>query len=479
MFRNKTSPITKTVELSVDRLKLQSVNDILDSIKLHGLRSMSSIPTSSKAIPTGSLQTQNIFKNICVNYVNLNGLNQEKRRTALETVVFEEYCGIYGIILERQWPFQRFQDKAMRHTEIEERLMSSMVFVLAPPKLNPLKIVLNKGLSAPDIAFYHLESILTGDIKNDSFSQSVGRNVLTNQNVAFQTDRVTEIKTIHSFAENEILAILVPEEFVDRVKQKFINTVIIPVHTSRQTLQCIPEMLSLFQNESLSESVEVNAPDFYSALYQFTKDNKIEKFSTHALRMPTTFDYIARPIFDIEKNKDLISKTKGQVIEQFEDGNSWVSFHKSFGQSKEPVIKRVKENSKLVSIVDAFEAEAILQIELCKQLSNAKPRDSMFTYVYQQLQPQQLRILMREGVQVLKHKHYFAIHYASSKKEAVNQIISKFDFIQKDAATKIQATYKGFWTRKVINDYNVKTEELLKAQHEPNKACVSSEPRLG
>src|SRR5215218_4732971 len=129
--------MTKCSKFSMQPLVDKAIKGVFSSVNEHGILPPNQIPKTVLINPVS--QSKEVSDTLCVNYINLRDSKDEHVDRALHFALEEEYHGAYGISLERQWPFQDFPSGILRKTEAEARLMNSVLFVLAPPKLYPIK----------------------------------------------------------------------------------------------------------------------------------------------------------------------------------------------------------------------------------------------------------------------------------------------------------------------------------------------------
>ena len=177
-----------------------SNHEILSSIRAHGLVSPHKI---RHVLSNQTAQSNSVNGCICVNYVNLKDASSEEKNLAYAAAFDEEYLGVSGISLERNHPLQKINNPEIFHQEIQQRIIHQVVFVLAPPKLSPLRRIVHGGKSPAEFAFY-------SSTFDDGFSQAREKSVFTNQNIP-DCNRVTEIKTSVTFKSKDMIAILAPE----------------------------------------------------------------------------------------------------------------------------------------------------------------------------------------------------------------------------------------------------------------------------
>ncbi len=434
----------------VKDVQLQANQAVFESISQNGLCAASKIP--SKILINNAVQTPDLTKNICVNYVNLTDADDNARRLALETAVLEEYCGIYGISLERQWPFQRFENIDLFKQEAFERLMNCVVFILKPPTLGKIMARPSGAPKACEISFYEFGQ------ENDDVAHQRDKNLLTGQTHPY-THRVTEIKTTHIFQLAEMQAILAPTHLVKDIKSVFKGINVIPVADKPMTFRSTPTISNHFHNEAIREPITLNAPDFLETLLALTAEKSMQKFSIHAVRLNTTFDFTLRPIAALSKHQPLLKKVHAQVFGEGPDDFGWTIVHKNYGISKAKLLKYLTET-------EALPPEYLSNVGLAMkpffplfdELSKAKG-ELVINNVYANLSKPQTALLKKMGVSIVLHNEFYVLSYPPTIKQQVSRIVNDFKSLENQSATKIQASFRGFWTRRVM-------EEVKSAKHQ-------------
>lgn len=447
------------MNLSISHQAIQHAANIkiLESINQRGLCSLNKIPSGILTNPV--LQTQNLDGNICVNYLNFENASTAEIVQAVQVAVFEEYCGVYGISLERQWPFQRFESKALFHQEMFERLNHSIVFLLAPPTLG-------KGIypSMPQsvVASYTLSR---GEF--DGITQSRGRNLLD-----CSTDsctRISEIKTTHHFHKREICAAFVPEGLYEVARAILKDIQVIPVTPCIKKFRAIPEILKIFHSHVLNQELSLTVPDYCSAIFSHIQQNKIKECSLHAVRLQTQFDFITRKVKSIVENADILEKTSSTIQHVYPDNSAWIIVHKNYGFSKVKLFEQVKKY--LDKDLDAKNHFNKMQranaecIALCEGLIKAKGEE-VLTYLYQPLTQYQKKSLDKIGVGVIEQTFYNVLSF----KETLKPQVEKINRTRHQSAVHLQACFRGFLARKIVDQYKKKKQQLTLVQLEYNLA---------
>lgn len=408
-------------EKSLHAVANQAQVKSLMSIREHGL-----IPLdrqSNQALPNAAINIQSIGRNICVNHVNLTNATPEETTTALHVAVYEEYCGIYGILAERQWEFQRSNDEKIKLQEIEERLQSSIVFILEPPKKTSIKMLKMPGNNQPiEVQFYefHGQNEFT-----DGHSQERGRSLLDES--IMRANRVTEIKTMHSFRPSEILAALVPTQLIRVFQEIFVNTSIklIEAHLVQKEFIRIPKFLEFLHNEKHEKKFVVKCPDFMNTLSAFVdKDPKTKNFSLHAVRLHTPFDFMPRYVVNCKNHNDFLEKNHAEILSIVKN-DAWVAFHKSISTSRNKIIERLKLNSRHVKIAEKIEKNTKIQEEKFQKIKSLQGGFELFCYT-KSVTPEKIAELKNREVNLFCTEHYvmFAFLNEMQKKQTLELLNS-------------------------------------------------------
>lgn len=441
-------------KITIPNTKQQAIQGVLQSINHHGLVPLSQIPKSVLANPVA--QVQSIDGDICVNYVNLRKADSAETRLALSLAVEEEWCGIYGICLERQWTFQRFSSIELLQAEASARLMQSIVFILNPPQKKIGNCIVSGGELSTDIVSY--------EPGKDGFAQQRARSVSTGLKMAY-SNRITEVKTPHNFKKNEIKAVFVPEQLVDMAREFFTDLKIIPVISKVVTLHAIPKILELYHNEILKKPLKVEAPDYLGAIHTFCENEHLTTFSLHAVRLHTDFDFIVRPISRVTGNEHIIHSTYAKIAKQFDDDSAFIIVHKNYGQSKLNLIERLRVHKFLPEdCIVKMERGCQFSIAMNTNLTQLKG-GLIISNAYKDLSEVQLSLLVDPDIKVIKAERFYVLAYPLRLEEYVNTVVNKFHVMQ-ESVTKIQAFTRGSRTRTFFEDYRQKQENLKIAQQE-------------
>lgn len=450
--------MTKYTLISVQESQKQAIQAVFHSINANGLLPLSRIPKTVLTNPVTQCHT--VDGDICVNFVNLRDANKDEAKLALTTAIQEEYCGVYGISLERQWPFQRFASSKLLRAEVSERLIHSVVFILAPPQKNRgmYKKNITAGIEKPTmIAFYE-------GIKKDGFAQSRDKSVVTGEKMPY-SNRVTEIKTPHVFSKRDVYAVLVPEHLVNMARETFTELRIIPVAIKRLELHSLPHILTVYHDEKIKGPLTVAAPDYLSALETFYCEEDTQEFSLHAVRLHTSFDFTVRPVTNVTSNEQLLNLTHAKIAKKDDDDSAWIIVHKNFGLSKQNLFNRLGHSDFPNQHLNTMKKGCQYSIELFSQLASLKSEVTL-NNVYDELSKPQLFLLSDLNVDILKLEHFFVIKYSPKIAARVAQIVNNFKSVKEEAATTIQAAFRGYRAKKFFQEYREKHDVLKKAQKE-------------
>jgi len=467
--KNDTTPIQDAIEI----YKNEQNAALLSSVNKHGLVPLSSIPKSTTV--NFVFGSQDVHQNICVNYLKLAGKRKGHIRQALKVAIWEEYMGVAGISLERGWPFLSKEGPAAV-AEIQERLMSNIVFVLSPPKKQSL-VAYPIG-QAPHITnrkeCYELqtEGFMEG-VSSDGMSHSRGQ-VLTD-NTPGESDYVTEVKTKHHFSHDEILAILVPEDLIPLAQSALsdLSDKIQPVSYKEETLVKIPDMLRILHQETLATPFTFRAPDYESALIKTGLCN--QNFSLHAIRLMTSFDIMPRYCIDLEKHHKALTRANAQIVHQDSADSGWYLVHQSKVMNQAKNIKTMQRH------IRDFRTGDRVNLSLRKALINSKG-NSLMNRVWEAFSQEEQVGFTVLGISCISTEHFSMIAYPST-------LLSDLGIESKDlrktarltgeahiaevetrlreekAATTIQAFVRGCLARKALPGYKaaIEKEENLSA----------------
>lgn len=425
-----------------------SNHEILSSIRAHGLVSPHKI---RHVLSNQTAQSNSVNGCICVNYVNLKDASLEEKNLAYAAAFDEEYLGVSGISLERNHPLQRVTNPEISHQEIQQRIMHQVVFVLAPPKISPRRMIVHEGKSPAEFAFY-------SSTLDDGFSQAREKSVFTNQNV-LDCNRVTEIKTSVTFESKDMIAILAPEFLYDMCRSVFSDIEIISINSSKKTLKCLPKMLQMCFDESLSEPLSLDVPDYASALDKFCAARKLTQFSLHAVRLNTPFDFSLRPIYNWHKHEAFLLSIKAQMAYEHHEHQAWFWVHKQYAVSKAPMILNLRKNglpeSYLASVIECNRDAS----EKFNQLVFLKGSGSV-NIIYNRLHARQIRYLLKNDIYSVCTPNFSMTYCSKEKLPFLKQVVDNFLSIEQQAATKIQAQFRSYQCQKFFKRYQKAHQEM-------------------
>lgn len=444
------------LEANCEETAKKSNLSILNSIYTHGLISPHKIKDG--VLTNQTTQTSELHENLCVNYVNFKDASPQEKENAYTAAFDEEYLGVFGVSLERSHPFQKISNCQL---EIQERIMHQVVFVLRPPQLFKVKQVL-PGASVPaELSFYNPNY-------KDGFSQARQKSVFTNKDVA-SCHRVTEIKTTYHFVPKDFIAILAPEFLYQACQEIFAGIEVIPVPSQPRSLKCLPEMLGYSFNEKLKNSQELNVPDYASTLKDYCAAKNLTQFSLHAVRLNTAFDFTIRPVIDWHQHQPFLASLKAQVIPQ-DDHMAWAVLHKQHGISKKPLLENLKKimPEKHMSSLMKMNQHALQNFE---QLAALKGEFNL-NIIYTPLHAGQIHYLVKNGINLIRSAHFYMTHCPHDKTALLKQVVENFEAIEQQAATKIQAHFRGHRCQMFFKRYQKAKQEM-----ELNKSVLLSMSR--
>lgn len=471
----------KDVEKYVEQMHQAKLIQTLQSIRQKGLCSGKLL---NDECVTSISQTNLEQDNLCVNYVNLNDLDQAAIERTIKDLTYEEFCGIFGISLERQWSFQ---DKRLSSSndqspiflnEVQQRLLNSLVFVLkAPSKKEKIKHELRDPNDSNTVDFkagtvvsrYRHDDGVSGD-------RAKGRRVDTFLPFRVQDLSIIELKTSHTFHSKDMLAVFAPKQLEKLVKQCLPNIEVIPVDSKNQTLYKLPEMLSFMHNEHLSQPVSTQVPDYEAALIHWQKRTKTKEFSTHCVRLATPYDFDIRPInASLPSAETLVKKLSGVIIEQ-QDNVQWVLFHRRYTfQLEAALVNATKRNSNLSPIFQQI--KDCCQLLIKQQVELQKGRSQLTLQIVNDDLTDYAHLLQAKGVKIIAHPAFtrkFYISYPTAQLEQTRHLIDNIERVKKEAVAIIAKTTCGFFSRKKLAHLKDAKQEVIKAK----KALTEAEAVL-
>lgn len=453
----------KFFDVSIKSIQQEAITAVFTSIQEKGL--VSPKARRGEILTTLGAGTNRLDENLCVNYVNLSAASKAETTVALEAALYEEYLGVSGISLERQWPFQRASSATLLPAEITERLMNNILFIIKPPKIHPLTTKVHGGHTPAKIAFYD-------PAKKDGFSQARGRNLLTGAPIE-ACARVTEIKTTKAFAKADLLGVLVPEHLYALASGIFTDLEVIPVPTRAHRLHALPEILKIYFDETLHHPMDIGMPDYFAALSELITRKALPEFSLHAVRLHSEFDFIARPITTVSTQAELLAKVNAKIVQDLGDDRAWVVVHKHYGTSQKKLLQTLAEKGVLpLEYLTQLALSSQPSIELFDALSALKG-PLVMSNIYSELTPPQIQYLVNLKMDLIKTGSFYVIQYPKPQAAQIIKVIDDFPKIQVEAATQIQALYRGHRCRFFVSEYKKAAAQLALAQQAFDKAAES------
>lgn len=416
---------------------------ILSSLAKHGICSLQNIPITD-AIANPVMQMKGGDATSCVNYVNLTKATSKEFKDVINTLLYEEYLGVYGILLERFFTFR----KGITKEEIAERLLSGVVFILNPPskRISIDPIHAGRIKLGTEVGFY------PGDDSEAGFNQSHGGLLTSSDPVT--TNRTVEISTVFKFKlRDSVQAIMVPEPMMPIAKEIFseFKVDLLSVPMGKIILRKLPDELLHMHGEKLSAPTSVEAPLYERTLTQYIQSKNLEKFSMHAVRMHTSFDFVLRPLVNSHSGsvKRLIKHVKGQIISETKEGDACVVIHKRFALSRQPLLDHLEPSfqSKLYLFAKIVEANKDSQI-LFEKLKKAGGELKLVTV--SKLTPSKiayLRNVCKAFIQLDKDSYVIAYH--ERNKALIERVLQKFKSCQ-HAAITMQSMFRGRQVRRAV-----------------------------
>ena len=418
----------------------------LRSIYQHGLVPLSDIPREA-ARPNAALGTNETLKSICVNRLDLRNLSDAKRQEAIKIAVFEEYTGIAGIALERQWRFHNSLIPEIFTAELAARLESSVVFVLKPPTI--------------------VDKVYD---RTDGYQTSNARRGLLNSDVMLETECIAEIKTVHRFKLSEILAILVPETLLPYVQQIFgkLDCKIVSVKMKQDKMR-LPIILEYLHQEKIKHT-PVLVPDYESALVALTASKAFANITLHTVRLHTQFDFVPMYIEDLNKHSRLLALVEAKTIQVVPDGSGWVSVHKSTGTSKQALLfnLRLRFYSDPAR-VEQFRKTFFLHQSIYEKLATARGC-YVEIEIYDKLSSFQLLQLKKNGATVYRHPPFYSVGFEGKREPSISRIIQSTPAC---AAEEIQKIYRGHHARVLFSTHKQNLDRLRRAQIQVQEAMAA------
>ncbi len=340
----------KLEELDVSASIYKYVNELntgtLKSLAKNGLVSLS----ANNNITNGRIfGADDQSPELSVNYINLTGKHDIDR--VLSTALWEEYTGVFGVSLERVFPFIWHNNSAELTKQINARLKNSILFVLTPPKTNISAAgfsvpsnVSSTGYSCPKLVY----------TLDDGAAQAQGA-LLSGADI--KSPEVFEIKTNKSFnLKKDVIAAFVPSDIFELAEQCFQNIKIklIKVDYKDAVIKKHPQIIEKLFKQYLDAPITVKIPDYEKALREHIT-TVYKQFSLHVVRLTNEFDINMRFVADCSKSIDVLRKNLLKTVHKNSDNSGWAMF--SYGRHIIPIDKN--------TVVKLFNSN-----EICKPILN-------------------------------------------------------------------------------------------------------------
>ena len=441
---------------------------IAETMASIGSKGLCSVKHVRNQCVTSITQVQEEEGTICVNSLDLREITDNERRIILRMAVDEEFCGIFGISLERQWTFQHRDNSELRNKEIAERLSSSMVFILQPPKND--EVILKEAELDWDTGKVNIPPSMRikfyTNRKEDGISANRARNrFLTDEGLQVPSSgRILEIKTEHIFPMSEVLAVLVPEHLVSLAKQHFPHLHINPVPQKLKNFIHLPMMMDLLHQEKIGGSLAVEAPDYYSVLDRWLTEKSITEFSLHCVRLATSFDMDVRPIASMNESLDLLNITHAQVVNSYPDGSGWALFHRRYSFNLSDSLNDAFIRTSIYGhLIEKIKKNCTPLIELQKKIVLA--RGDLSLQLLKNISLLKFNLLSQLGIRLIAHPRILAHYYVvvdAKQLTHVKRIIESSE--KKEAMKTISAVTQGFWCRKRVYEVHLANQHVSEAQ---------------
>jgi hypothetical protein len=450
--------IQQSLQAYVDKLN----SNIFDSIAQNGLVPLGSI--DKKCLVNFVLGTSpKVQQNICVNYLDLQGCNEKKINAAITVALWEEYTGLFGISLERAWPFSSCQQQNIFIDQVKQRIFQNIVFVLKPPAEKVIACKIPNTNKSIQVCYQKNNFFST-----DGFSQVRGLFLTGSSDVT--SEHVTEIKTEKHFSSDDILAVLVPEHLMALAKKYFpdsFNIITVPMAKPHVALSRIPTILSLLHGQLVAEggALTCPAPDYEKIL----KEKIIPQygnFSLHAVRLITPYDISMRYIDNLSNTQKILEATQAEIVTRYADGSGWALVHASqVFKPSDKAVKRLASASAGIS-VDKFTLERVNAI-FRDGLMAAKGSHAMINY-FDTLNEQARRNLSALGIKGVALNGYTVLSMPEQYKDQIhkdmNAVLREGEARLKAAATCLQNLVRGHQVRTLIMQYKTAQEQYALAR---------------
>jgi hypothetical protein len=390
-----------------EKIEEEEIIRTFGSILKNGICPLSALSIED-SFPNPTLGVRQVMETVSVNYINFthSWMTQESKNNIIKIATFDEYTGIYGIPLERRWPFQSVKKNKISLAEISQRLCASVVFVLNAKQADIQKQIEIIGLQKKSSA--RKDPLVGTKIPQDIYTEN----------------SIIEIKTPHVFPLEEWLAVLVPQPLVDLATSIFKGKVqIIPVPIKTIKLNKLPDILKFLHLETLGAPTEAAAPQYDKILKEFIEKEKLTEFLLHAVRLNTPLDFNYWYFDDLKNHQKLISKLRGKIVQKNTSESGWVKFHKSLAtqttrQGLEKTLSKVFED-----ILAANRSNQQSYLELLKVKKSQITTEKR--HIYGKLPAEKIGFLESIGVQILPVHGYWILAFSKSFTPKVEEIINK------------------------------------------------------
>jgi hypothetical protein len=434
-----------------EQIKQLANQIILESVHRDGLRPLATIHPS--VMVNSTTPVSSTASHICVNYVNLESTTLTQQEQALRTVVEEEYKGILGISLERQWPYT---SQKLLTQETYERLHANLVFILSPPNKCPTIARVPKagGMTPPLALRFYVPD-------NDGFSQ-FRKNSLIKDISLGHSYAVTEVKTTHHFEDKDILAILAPEQYFELAASVFGEEKLIKVPSKKICLAAFSKYLESAHQQTLASPLTLDAPDYLSCIKALVASRRLETFSVHCLRLHTTFDFVTRKVCGLSGLEALLRESKAQVLERNDKDEALVMLHKQYAYDRDPIINRFKDKGMPTAMLAGIIASGRHEQAIFEHYRKHKG-DYRLTLFAEKLPLVKQTALKKAKIDVMGHPHYTMLAFQPALELKLQAILDTP--LETLAATNIQASYQGYKVRNLFSQFKVAKTEFEAAQH--------------
>ncbi|HXH54843.1 MAG TPA: hypothetical protein VNK03_03765 [Gammaproteobacteria bacterium] len=492
-----TTTILDVTQKIADFQRIQ-IKKALDSINQLGIVPLGKINTQSYT-PNFVLGGEETQKNVCVNYLDLTACSSSvTEEDAIHEAIWEEYTGVFGISMERTFPFSFPNNNFLFAQETESRLSTNIVFVLDPPTKKGVPTPVTEGAGATMNVYY--EPLVAGaaPFNHDGFSRARERSLdLAPKKTISQ---VTEIKTNHTFTKQEIIAVLVPpmlhDHFSKELNEYFPGKVIkVPYTQGAKAVNKFPDILRIMHKEAIAPGqIALTVPDYERTLKQMAKHYK--KFSLHAMRLHTVFDFTPRYIHNLSRSANLLQKANACVLKENANGSGWVLMHQakisdSKGRALMPLLSSRFDNvalkKELLAAKDEMQSTRILTdgkaaekvhflkkgIESLSEVDAIHIDYDRLIQIPELLSQSQILLLSypahcknNMNVKLLEQKGREVIERQSEAKTSQEDIQKKMreEKQREEAAKVIQACARRHLSKKLLGDYRVALNNYKAAQ---------------